>query len=83
MDAPYYNGEPGARPYDSAWDERAEPDREPARCRDCGALAHEGGAFAPDGFSCADCWRWRAEQGVQFDPRAKAQIEAALRKGAA
>ena len=84
MDAPTWNGEPGALPSDPEWDTQTEREDEPSPCSDCGAtdeVRHSIGVTAKR--LCASCYRWRSGHGVLFDPRGKAQLEAAMRKGAA
>ena len=81
MDAPYYNGsEPDPHP-----EGRGKPDAPLHRCRDCSAEIYEGGISNPlvQAVYCSPCWKWREAQGVEFDTRAKLQIETALRQGAA
>ena len=56
------------------------------RCRDCGARISEGGVTTgvASGSSCRACYEWRVERGAVFDPRTRAQIQAAEQeKGAA
>ena len=56
------------------------------RCRDCACEVIVGGHGAPwvQAVYCDECWRWRSARGVEFDTRARLQIEAAERqKGAA
>lgn len=71
-------------PADGPWQDR--PARVPETvdtCRDCGAVVTEGAHGTFDGISCDGCWRWRAARCLEFDPRPRPQLEAALRKGAA
>ena len=86
MDAPYYNGEPGAMPYDEERDEHYNKPRHPRelRCDDCAALGTDGytlvGTTAK--MFCDSCARRRG-LAYLFDARPWAQIEAAQQKGAA
>ena len=85
MNAGYYNGPPGSRPYDPEWDERHEPDMPLLMCRDCGAVIYVGGGTTgvASGASCEVDFQWRTAHGGLFDMRTRPQIEAAGQKGAA
>ena len=65
MDAPFMNGEPGARMSDPEWDVRHEPIAANVRCETCGAVGYLG--FVTDGrpltTRCPKCDRdWRIAQ---------------------
>ena len=65
MDAPYYNGEPGARMSDPDWDARPERTVADVTCETCGKVGDLG--FVTDGrhltTRCPKCDRdWRAAQ---------------------
>lgn len=83
MDAPYYNGEPGARPYDEDWDERAAPEAAATYvCSDCGdhGEAHFHVILTTGATYCDPCFRYRAKHGWEFDTRS---IQALTTQGAA
>lgn len=83
MDAPYYNGEPGALPSDPEWDERRDDSHDGLSCSDCAAEWSSGFCSSPTGK--VFCWDCRVRRGFRFlfDARSWAVIEADLRKGAA
>lgn len=85
MNAPYYNGEPGARPYDDEREGRRDYELPPLVCRDCGAVIECGGGTTgvASGASCEEDYRWRTATGALFDVRTRRQIEAAMTNGAA
>lgn len=85
MDAPSFNGEPGARPYDRDHDEQREPEPQVPLCRDCGARICLGGTTTgvASGASCRACYCWRVRLGVVDDVRTRPEIAAAMAQDAA
>lgn len=79
MNAPGYNGEPGARPYDREHDERHGQERpEVFHCKDCGRAGREGYHSTPIAggrIICDPCYRWRSARGLTFDPRSIAVLK--------
>lgn len=70
MDAPYYNGEPGALPSDREWDAKPAPEPETPTCVDCGDVVVWGGrSLAPLGMLCRPCADAREAIGAEFDAR--------------
>lgn len=85
MDAPGWNGEPGALSTDPEWDERPDRDQRPMMtCSDCGVVQDNDMALisTTGKLLCGWC---RTQRGFKYmwDPRSWSVIEADLRKGAA
>lgn len=85
MDAPGWNGEPGAMPYDREWDERPERDKRPMlTCSDCGAVQDNDIALigTTGKLLCGEC---RTTRGFKYmwDPRDWREIAASILVGVA
>lgn len=83
MDAPGWNGEPGALSTDPEWDSRDEREPDGVTCSDCDAEWSSGFCSSPTGK--VFCWDCRVRRGFRyiFDPRSWSVIEADLRKDVA
>lgn len=83
MDAPGWNGEPGAMPYDRDWDAPAEFEHVDPPCSDCGAEWEAGFCSSPTGK--VFCWDCRVRRGFRylFDPRDWLTIAGEILGGAA
>ena len=82
MNAPAYNGEPGALFSDREHDRRPEPSASALRCDDCHGDIYQGARSSPLWLLCADCYGWRKDRGLHTDPRPKTALLAELRGAA-
>lgn len=68
MNANYYNGEPGAMPYDDDdWRKPSPRERNLPKCSKCGSTGPGLISMSPGGIRCREC-EWRRLQQLDVVP---------------